>query len=145
MFGRNLHHVVEAKLIEVGHAQSRPAVVCLVDGDDGWRIGFADDLCDFLITGDQPLTAIYNEHKQIRVSDSAAPSFEHQVVQRIFARPEHAAGVDQFELTTQPFRGMRDHVACCTWDFGHDGASPTRQTVEKGRFPHVRAADQHHR
>ena len=71
----------------------------------------------------QPLASIYNEDKEIRVRDRAVPALEHELVQRILTRAEHAAGVDQLELRVLPLDPLRQDVTRGAGNGRHDRAA----------------------
>jgi hypothetical protein len=143
VLGGNLEHRIEPELIEVDDAGKGAAVIRLVDGEHRRLVGCAQRLRDLSVAADQPLAAIYNEDKEIRVGDRAMPALQHQLVQRIFARAEHAAGVGQLELRILPLDALREDVTCRPGDGGDDRAPRMREAIEECRLADVGAADEH--
>ena len=109
------------------------------------RIGRPDDLGDLAVAGHQAFAAIYNEHKEIRVGDGSPSPVEDELVQRVLARPEHAAGVDQLEAQTAPLDVLGDDVAGRAGDGRDDGPARFAQTIEERGLAHIWAADEDHR
>ncbi len=103
-------NVVEPELVKLERACLRAAIVSFIDGQNHGPVGFAEDAGDFAIAGNKSLTSIYNKDKKIGRCDCATPPFEHNAVKWVMALAEHAAGVDELELTTTPFGRMRNDI-----------------------------------
>src|SRR5262245_30681525 len=138
-------NVVEPELVKLERPCLRAAIVSFVDGQNHGHIGLANDAGDFVIARNESLASIYNKDKKIGRCDCAAPPFEHDVVKRVVALAEHAAGVDKLELTTAPFGRMCDDVPCRSGHSRHDCAAPTGKPIEKRRLSDVGTPDQHDR
>src|SRR5689334_7693346 len=111
MLGRNLEGRFEAKAMEIERVRDRLAVVALVDRQDGWLAGPADDFGDLLVSGDRAGSPVDHEHEQVGIGNGAMPALEYELVKWILARAEHAAGVDDREVRPLPLGGVRDNVA----------------------------------
>ena len=136
-------NVVEPELVKLERACLSTAIVSFVDGHNDGLVGFARDAGDFSIARNESLASIYNKDKKIGRCDCATPPLEHEVVKRVIALAEHAAGVDDLEVTTTPFGRMRDHIARGTGHRRHDCAAATGKAIEERRFTDVRTPDQH--
>ena len=69
-------------------------------------------------------------------------AFEHERVQRILARAEHAAGIDQLELRALPLGRLRDDIARRAGNRRDDRAARAGEPIEKRRFSDVRTSDE---
>jgi hypothetical protein len=143
VLGRHLEDLLEAELMELHDPCASAAIVCLVDSDDGRLVGLADDAGDLAIARHQTFAAIHNEHKEIRPGNCAPAPLEHERMKRILAGAEHPAGIDQLEAGTQPFRGLRDHVACRARNRGDDRPARAAQTIEQRGLAYIWATDEH--
>ena len=107
--------------------------------------GFADGLGDLAVARHQPLAAIHHEHKEIRLADRAPPTLEHERVQRILARAEHAAGIGQLEARPPATRpAAQSRRAWCPAIGVTIARRVFGEAVEKRRFPDVGTADEDH-
>ncbi len=145
VFGRDLEDWIEAELIHLQRAAARALVIELVDREQRRLPRFANHLGDLAIAADQSFAAIHNEHKEIGVTDRSSAAFEHECVQRVFARTEHPACVGELEPRTFPLHGLRKDIPGGARNRRDDCAARLRDTVEQGRFAHVGTADQHDR
>ena len=94
----NLDDRLEAEGVELDRSAPRAAVVGLVDRDQD---GGADDpggAGDLFVPGHQPLASVHNEDDEIRRRNRLPAVFDHQFVEGIAARPEHAPGVHERKL-----------------------------------------------
>ena len=73
--------------------------VDLVDDGEGGRAAGPQLADDLEVAGHEALLAIEHEDQQIGVTDGLLALFRNQLMQRIFGRAEHAAGVEQREVT----------------------------------------------
>jgi hypothetical protein len=73
-----------------------------------------------VIARHQALATIHNEHKEIGILDRSTAALEHEGMQRILTRAEHAAGVGEIEVRPLPFNGIGDDVSRGAWNCGHD-------------------------
>jgi hypothetical protein len=95
-----------------------------------------------VVAGHQPLAAVHDEHEQVGGMNRAAAALEHELVQRILAGAEHAAGVDHLERHAAPLGRMRDHVARGPGNRRDDRAPRPRDAVEQRRLADVGASDE---
>ena len=127
VLGRDLEHRVEAELIELERAGLGPLVVGLVDGEDDRPVRPArTTLAISRSPGTSPSRPSTTRTRRSAVRDRALPAFEHELVQRILAGAEHAAGVDELEARALPLRRLGNHVARGARDRRHDGAARAR-------------------
>ena len=143
MFGRNLHDRVEAQLEELDGGFACDADVCLVhDGDHGLAER-PDLLHDVEIARDEAGLAVEHDQHEIGLRQRPAPLLNHEIVQRILARPEEAACVDHREASLVPRDGVLDGVAGGARNGGHDGPARTGDPVEQCGLPDIGAAGEH--
>ena len=140
---RNLEDRVEPEAVELERAPARAAIVRFVDREDDGAVRAAEGGGDLLVGRQQPVAAIHDEHEDIGRFDRTAAVGDDQIVERILARPEHPAGIDEGERSTLPFGGLRDDVPGRARDWRHDRATGAGDSIEHGRLPDVRPADQH--
>ena len=93
----------------------------------------------------QPFAAICNKDNHLRRFERALPGVQHQLVERILARAEHAARVGQFEMRPLPFGGKGDDIASRAGDRRDDRPPCAGQAVEERGFSDIRTSDEHDR
>jgi hypothetical protein len=67
------------------------------------------------------------------------------LMQRILAGAEHPSCIRELESNSLPLDRLRQQIPRCSRNGRDNGATRPRHAVEEGRFPNVRAADQHDR
>src|SRR5215813_3313129 len=145
MLCRNLEDRVDPELVELHRCVPRPLVVGLVDRHEQ-RLPRLEQLAgDGLVTAHHPFAAVSHHHHQVGALDGSLALFRDQIVERILARPVHAARIEELERRALPDHGALERIPRCPRQRSHDGAPRTGHPVEKRRFPHVRTADQHDR
>jgi hypothetical protein len=145
MFGSDLEYRIESELIHLQRPIACATVVDLVDRKQRRFPRLPYRLGDLAIASGQPFSSIHHQHKEIGVSYRAPATFEHQFMQRVFAGTEHSSRICQLESGAFPLDRLRQHVPRCSRNGRDNGATRPRHAVEEGRFPNVRAADQHDR
>jgi hypothetical protein len=142
MFGGDLEHRIEAQLIELHHARLRPPVVGFVDRDERRNVSLPGRLGNFHVPGHETFTSIYNQHQQIRGFHRATTAGEHQLVKRVFAGAEHAAGVDELERDALGGDVLGDHIAGGA-RHGRDDRTPcSGQPIEQRGLADIGATDE---
>jgi hypothetical protein len=139
---RDRHDRVEAQRVELDHAGLRLAIVGLVDGDDHRPAALPDGRGDLFVAGHQTVLAVGDEHDQIGRRDRAMALLKDELVQRILAGAEHAAGVDDGDVRTLPFGLGGDDVAGGAGDRRDDGAPRPGDAIEQRRLADIRPADE---
>ena len=81
----------------------------------------------------------------IGVPDRTSTTLGHELMQRILAGAEHPSRIRELESNSLPLDRLRQHIPRCSRNGRDNGATRPRYAVEEGRFPNVRAADQHDR
>ena len=132
MLGRDLNHRLEPELIELTGSSAGPFVVGLVDRHDDRDIGRPQSFGNLLVSRNEPLAPIHHEHHDLSHIDCPLPRDDDQLVQRIFARAKHAAGIDEREGNSLPLSGLRDHIARRPGNWRDDRAPGVGDSVEKG-------------
>ena len=145
VLGRDFHDGLESQLIEIERTRARASIVRLVDRDDDGPAGRAHRVRNFVIGRHQPFTPIDDEHEHVGVRDGFASVVVDDLLQRVFALPEHPGRIGEQERNGAPVRGLLDHVAGRAGRRGDDRAALARNTVKKCRFPDIRSTDQERR
>ncbi len=143
VLGGNLDDRLETQPIELEGAVLGAPVVGLVDGDEDRNIRRPQAAGDLFVGGQQPITAIYNEHNDIGRLERFLPLQDHELVQRIVARPEESAGIDEGERRAEPLGGMGFGVARGPGHRRHNRAPSASYAVKQGGFAHVGPSDQY--
>ena len=76
--------------------------------------------------GDQALAAIHDEHNDIRRLERLSARADDELVERILARAEQPAGIDERERRALPLGRLRVHVARRPGDRRDDRAARCR-------------------
>src|SRR5262249_40449721 len=139
---RDLEQRIESELIEVDDRLLGSLVVGLVHGEQHGTPALAQLARDALVSRHQSFPAVDDQHQQVRAGDSALPLLDDEIAQRILARAVQAAGVEQIERGAAPLDVTRERVARGAGDRRDDGAAAAGDSVEKGRFAHIGAADE---
>ena len=88
---------------------------------------------------------IDEKDQEIGADDGALPLGHDELVQRILAGAVKPTSIGDQERMAGPRRGCRERIARGSGDGRNNRAPRTSDPVEQGRFPNVRAPDQHDR
>ena len=100
-------------------------------------------LGDLLVTRHHARPPVDDQHQQVSVGNGPVAPLQHELVKRVLAGAEHAAGIDQGERHPLPLGRVSDHVASGPGDGRDDGAPRTRQAVEQRGLADIWTANQH--
>ncbi len=106
MLRGDFHDRLETQTVELDVPSLRPAVVCLVHGDDDGGVHRPQRGCYRLIAGDEPHPAVYDEHDKIRRSNGFAAMLDHQCMEGIGLGAKHAPCVDEGKVVALPLGGL---------------------------------------
>src|SRR5678809_372990 len=98
VLSRYLENGIEAKLVKLNHPGACTAIVGLIDCKNCRLASSPDGFRYFSIPWDQAFTSVHDEDQQVGILDGPLPPLHHDLMQRILARAEHAAGVDHLEV-----------------------------------------------
>ncbi len=143
VLGADLDDAIESEAREFEGGVAGAAIVGLVDGEDHRHAGIARGLGNVFVARDQSFAPVDDEHDEVGGLERLRPVRFHELVQRVLAGAEQAAGVGQLKMDPTPFHGMSNNVAGGAGD-GRDDRSPrAAQTIEQRGLTHIRASDQH--
>ena len=114
VLGRDLDDRLEPELVELDRPPARPLVVGLVDRQQHRHLDAAQAGGDLLVAGTSPSRPSTTKTIRSAVCDGSLPLDHDQLMQRILARAEHAAGVDERERAGPATRpAAKSHRASC--------------------------------
>ena len=131
---------LEPQPVELPHSGASLAHVALVDHQHDRLAAAAQRGEHLLVAGHRPGAAVDHEQEHVALVDRE--QHLRAEAERILALGHQAAGVDEVDRgVVVELRGLDDAVAGDPGQVVHDGATPSHQPVEEGRFADVGAAD----
>ena len=143
VLGGDRDHGIEAQRVELDEAGLRLAIVGLVHGDHDRPAALPHGRGNLLVARDEPVPAVEDEDDEIGRRDRAMSLLQHELVQRILARAEHAAGVDDRDVRALPLGVRGDDVAGGAGNRRDDGPARAGQPIEQRGLADIGASDEH--
>ena len=143
VLGGDRDHGIETQRVELDEAGLRLAIVGLVHRDHDRPSALPHGRGDFLVAGHEPVPAVEHEDDEIGRRDRAMSLLQHELVQRILARAEHAAGVDDRDVRALPLGVRGDDVARGPGDRRDDGPAGAGQPIEERGLADIGPSDEH--
>ncbi len=140
---RNGIRLAQAKFMEFGDGGTQAHAFGLVHRQQHALLaGLAQQLRDLVIVRIDARARIHQEHDDVRLGDGLAGLPGHFQQDAVLGHGLEAAGIDGDERNIAHPALAVMAIAGQAGIIGHQRGARSRQAVEKGRFPHIGAADQ---
>ena len=133
--------ITQTERVEIVDVVVHALIIDLVDYQNDRLAALAQHGGDVFVVSGHAGAAVGKKENHIAGVDGDFSLTTHLLEQDIVRARLDAAGVDQGEFVVEPFAIRIDAVARHAGGILHDRDAPPRDFVKKGRFAHVRAAD----